>query len=39
MGLLNKELGSKDPIVGDDLLITNPERVRRGIQDKVANAC
>lgn len=36
--LLNKELGSKIQIVGDDLLVTNPERVRRGIQDKVANA-
>ncbi|MBN1538100.1 MAG: phosphopyruvate hydratase [Anaerolineales bacterium] len=36
--LLNNELGSKIQIVGDDLLVTNPERVRRGIKDKVANA-
>jgi enolase len=36
--LLNKELGNRIQIVGDDLLVTNPERVRRGIKDKVANA-
>jgi enolase len=30
--------GSKLQIVGDDLLVTNPERVRRGIKEKAANA-
>ncbi|MBN1304007.1 MAG: phosphopyruvate hydratase [Anaerolineales bacterium] len=30
--------GDKCQIVGDDLLVTNPERVRRGIQEKAANA-
>jgi enolase len=36
--LMNKELGDRIQIVGDDLLVTNPERVRRGIQDKTCNA-
>ena len=36
--LMNKQLGDKIQIVGDDLLVTNPERVRRGIQDKTCNA-
>jgi enolase len=36
--LMTKELGDKIQIVGDDLLVTNPERVRKGIQDKAANA-
>src|SRR4030067_3834671 len=36
--LMMKELGDKIQIVGDDLLVTNPERVRRGIQDKTCNA-
>ncbi len=36
--LMVKELGDKIQIVGDDLLVTNPERVRRGIADKAANA-
>jgi enolase len=36
--LLTKEIGEKVQIVGDDLLVTNPERVRRGIQEKAANA-
>ena len=36
--LMTKELGDKLQIVGDDLLVTNPERVRKGIQDKAANA-
>jgi enolase len=35
---MTKELGDKIQIVGDDLLVTNPERVRRGIQDKTCNA-
>lgn len=36
--LMVKELGSKIQIVGDDLLVTNPERVRRGIKENAANA-
>jgi enolase len=35
---MTKQLGDKIQIVGDDLLVTNPERVRRGIQDKTCNA-
>jgi len=30
--------GDKCQIVGDDLLVTNPERVRRGIKENAANA-
>jgi enolase len=36
--LMTRELGDRIQIVGDDLLVTNPERVRRGIHDKAANA-
>jgi enolase len=36
--LMQKELGDKIQIVGDDLLVTNPERVKRGIQGKTCNA-
>jgi len=36
--LMTKELGDKIQIVGDDLLVTNPERVRRGIAEKACNA-
>ena len=36
--LMTKELGDKLQIVGDDLLVTNPERVRRGIKDNTCNA-
>jgi enolase len=36
--LLVKELGDRLQIVGDDLLVTNPERVRRAIEEKAANA-
>lgn len=36
--LLVKELGDRIQIVGDDLLVTNPERVRRAIKEKAANA-
>ncbi len=36
--LLTKELGGKIQIVGDDLLVTNPERVRRAIREKTCNA-
>ena len=36
--LLTSKLGGQVQIVGDDLLVTNPERVRKAIQDKAANA-
>lgn len=36
--LMTKQLGDKIQIVGDDLLVTNPERVRRGIKENAANA-
>ena len=36
--LLTKELGNRIQIVGDDLLVTNPERVRRASKEKAANA-
>jgi enolase len=36
--LMTKKLGDRLQIVGDDLLVTNPERVRRGIEEKAANA-
>ena len=36
--LMTAELGNRIQIVGDDLLVTNPVRVRRGIAEKAANA-
>ena len=36
--MMVKEMGNRIQIVGDDLLVTNPERVRRAIRDKAANA-
>jgi enolase len=36
--LMVKTLGDKIQIVGDDLLVTNPERVRRAIHENAANA-
>jgi len=36
--LMTAELGGRIQIVGDDLLVTNPERVRKAIQEKAANA-
>jgi enolase len=36
--LLTKEVGKKIQIVGDDLLVTNPERVRRAIKEEACNA-
>jgi enolase len=35
---MTKELGSKIQIVGDDIFVTNPERLRRGIDAGSANA-
>lgn len=36
--LLVREVGGRVQIVGDDLLVTNPERVRRAIRENAANA-
>jgi enolase len=36
--LLNAELGQKIELVGDDLFVTNVERIARGIREDVANA-
>jgi enolase len=36
--LLNKTIGNQIELVGDDLFVTNVERVARGIQENVANA-
>ena len=35
---LTQVLGGKVQIVGDDLFVTNPERLQRGIDEKTANA-
>ena len=35
---LTSELGQKVQIVGDDLFVTNPERLQRGIDSNTANA-
>ncbi len=35
---ITKELGSKVQLVGDDLFVTNPERLARGISSATANA-
>lgn len=32
------QVGNKIQIVGDDLLVTNPERIRRAIKEKAANS-
>lgn len=37
-GLLNKKIGSKVQLVGDDLYVTNVERLARGIQNKASNS-
>ncbi len=36
--LLTRELGAKVQIVGDDIFVTNPERLARGIKEKSANS-
>lgn len=36
--LLNEKLGKKIQLVGDDLFVTNPEIIKKGINDKVANS-
>jgi enolase len=35
---LNDRIGTRCQLVGDDLLVTNPERVARGIDERAANA-
>ena len=35
---LTKSLGSEVQLIGDDLFATNPKRIRRGIEEKVANS-
>lgn len=35
---LTARLGSQCQLIGDDLFVTNPERLRRGIREGVANA-
>jgi enolase len=35
---MNASLGERIQIVGDDLFVTNPERIARGIAEKAANA-
>ncbi len=36
--LLTKKLGRTMQLVGDDVFVTNPQRLRRGIEDGVANS-
>lgn len=36
--MMTAELGDRIQIVGDDLLVTNPQRVRRAIEERAANA-
>ena len=36
--MLTKKLGNKVQLVGDDLFVTNPKRLRRGIKENIANS-
>lgn len=36
--LMTKKLGKKIQIVGDDLFVTNPERLKQGIERKAGNS-
>ncbi|MFQ3307305.1 MAG: enolase [Candidatus Midichloriaceae bacterium] len=36
--ILTKELGDKISVVGDDLFVTNPEKLKNGIAEKLANS-
>ncbi len=36
--LMTTELGDKIQVMGDDLLVTNPERIRRAIKEKSVNS-
>lgn len=35
---LSKELGQKTQLIGDDIFVTNPERLKKGIEKKAANS-
>jgi enolase len=35
---ITKKLGNRVKIIGDDLYVTNPERIKRGIQEKATNS-
>jgi len=35
---LTKSLGSEVQLIGDDLFATNPKRIRRGVEEKIANS-
>ena len=35
---LNERIGSRVQLVGDDLFVTNPDRIRRGLEEGTANA-
>ncbi len=35
---LNNDLGNRIELVGDDLFVTNPERIKKGIEEKAANS-
>jgi enolase len=35
---ITRKLGNRVKIIGDDLYVTNPERIKRGIQKKATNA-
>jgi enolase len=36
--LLTEQVGERLQLVGDDLFVTNPERLRRGIEQRVGNS-
>jgi enolase len=36
--MMTKELGDRLQIVGDDLLVTNPERIQKAIEEKSCNS-
>lgn len=36
--MLTKRIGDKVQLVGDDLFVTNPSRIAKGIKEEVANA-
>ncbi len=38
LGAINSKMGSKIQLVGDDLFVTNPRLLQRGIDKHIANA-
>jgi enolase 1/2/3 len=36
--MLTERIGARVQLVGDDLFVTNPDRLRRGIAERVANS-